>query len=172
MINLQLHVLGIFLMREVAPTPRLAPIIKGSMHTPFSVPSSLKVDKTIFTLVRHRFYLMWTWTYHSWTLDSLQHHNSPQTAPIVRTRFESLDQIVDGLGPKSPIHWICRGWVGKLGLMNQKTNKVDSDDKKMKIDWFNLKKNHPRHNPRRSVLIYFSQVWLQMKFLIAIVFFS
>ena len=24
--------------------------------------------------------------------------------------------------------------------MNQTTNKIDSDDKKMKIDWFNLKK--------------------------------
>ena len=25
-------------------------------------------------------------------------------------------------------------------LMNQTTSKVDSDDKKVKIDWFNLKK--------------------------------
>ena len=42
--------------------------------------------------------------------------------------------------------------------MNQTTNKMDSDDKKMKIDWFNLKKNRHRHSPRRLVLIYFSQV--------------
>ena len=27
-----------------------------------------------------------------------------------------------------------------LALMNQTTSKMDSDDKKIKIDWFNLKK--------------------------------
>ena len=42
--------------------------------------------------------------------------------------------------------------------MNQITSKVDSDDKKMKTDWFILNKNRHRHSPRRSVLIYFSQV--------------
>ena len=31
-------------------------------------------------------------------------------------------------------------WLENLGLMNQTTNKMDSDDKKIKIDWFNLKK--------------------------------
>jgi len=33
MINLQQHVLSIFLMGEVAPTPRLAPTSMGSMHS-------------------------------------------------------------------------------------------------------------------------------------------
>ena len=58
-------------------------------------------------------------------------------------------------------------WV----LMNQITSKVDSDDKKMKTDWFILNKNRHRHSPRRSVLIYFSQVWLQVQFLITTVVF-
>ena len=44
------------------------------------------------------------------------------------------------LDSKSSIQWICRKWVGNWALMNQTTSKVDSDDKKMKIDWFNLKK--------------------------------
>ena len=39
--------------------------------------------------------------------------------------------------------------------MSQTISKMDPDDKKIKIDWFNLKKNRPWHNPRRSVLIYF-----------------
>ena len=39
--------------------------------------------------------------------------------------------------------------------MSQTTSKMDPDDKKIKIDWFNLKKNRHWHNPRRSVLIYF-----------------
>ena len=44
-------------------------------------------------------------------------------------------------------------------LMNQTITNVDSDDKKIKVDWFDLKKkNRPRHSPRRSVFIYFSQV--------------
>ena len=40
--------------------------------------------------------------------------------------------------------------------MNQTTSKIDLDDKKKKIDWFNLKKNRLRHSLRRSILIYFS----------------
>ena len=31
-------------------------------------------------------------------------------------------------------------WLENWDLMNQTTRKVDFDDKKMKIDWFNLKK--------------------------------
>ena len=54
--------------------------------------------------------------------------------------------------------------------MNQTTTKVNSEDKKIKIDWFNLKKNRPWHSLRRSVLIYLSQVCLQVQFMIAIVF--
>ena len=43
--------------------------------------------------------------------------------------------------------------------MNQTNIKVDPDDKKMKLDKFVVKKkNRPRPNLRRSVLIFFSQV--------------
>ena len=43
------------------------------------------------------------------------------------------------LGPKNPIQWICREWVENWVLMSWTTNKVDSDYKKKKIDWFKLK---------------------------------
>ena len=45
-------------------------------------------------------------------------------------------------------------WV----LINQTTNKVDSDDKKMKIDWFNLKKIVLGIVQGDRFFIYFSQV--------------
>ena len=43
------------------------------------------------------------------------------------------------LGPKNPIQWICREWVENWVLMSWTTNRVDSDYKKKKIDWFKLK---------------------------------
>ena len=67
------------------------------------------------------------------------------------------------LGPKSLIQLICREWVGKLGF-NESNNKQngskwqENEDKLVKS-----KENHPRHSPRRVVLIYFSQVWLQVQ---------
>ena len=57
MINLQLHGSGILLIRKVAPAPRLAPTSIGGMHTNLPFPSSLNVDKMIFMLGPHRFYL-------------------------------------------------------------------------------------------------------------------
>ena len=44
MINLQLHGFSILLIRDVAPASI------GGMHTNFSVPSSLKIEKMILTL--------------------------------------------------------------------------------------------------------------------------
>ena len=38
--------------------------------------------------------------------------------------------------------------------MNQITTKVDSDDKRMKLNKFKLKKNHHWHSSRRLVHIY------------------
>ena len=90
MINLQLQSSGILLMRKVAPISRLAPASMGGMHTNHLVPSSLKVDKMIFTLGLHKFCLVWTWTYHSCTSNSLKHKNFSQTVLIVKTQFESL----------------------------------------------------------------------------------
>ena len=92
MFDLLLHGFGIFLVREVATTPRMASTSVGSMHTPLPIPSSLKIDKMIFTLGPPRLYLMWIWTYHSWKSNSQSHQKFPQTAPIVRTGFESLAQ--------------------------------------------------------------------------------
>ena len=71
MINLQLHGFSILLMRKVAPALRLTPASIGGMHTNLSVPFSLKINKMILTLGLHRFLSIWTWTYHSWTLNAL-----------------------------------------------------------------------------------------------------
>ena len=60
MINLQLQGSGIFLMRKVAPISGLASASMGGIHINLLVPSSLKVDKMVFTLGPHRFYLVWT----------------------------------------------------------------------------------------------------------------
>ena len=67
MINLQLHGFGILLMRKVAPASRLAPASMGGMHTYFSVPSMLKINKMILTLGPHRFLQIRIWTYHHYS---------------------------------------------------------------------------------------------------------
>ena len=59
----------------------------------------------------------------------------------VRTRFEFLAQKMNGLRPKKPknnefVESVLENWA----LMNQITTKVDSDDKRMKINKFKLKK--------------------------------
>ena len=59
MIDLQLHVSSILLMRDVAATPRLAPIM-GSVHTSLQVPFLFKITEVILTLRPHRFCLVWT----------------------------------------------------------------------------------------------------------------
>ena len=76
------------------------------------------------------------------------------------------------LGPKTPIQWIYREWVKKLSLISQTTSKVDSDDKKMNIYWFNLKKIVLGTIREDQFLYIYSQVWLQIQFLMATVFFS
>ena len=55
MINLQLHGSGILLMRDVAPTLRLALATIGCMHINLLIPSSLKIEEVILTLGPHRF---------------------------------------------------------------------------------------------------------------------
>ena len=55
-------------------------------------------------------------------------------------------------------------------LMNQTASKVDSDDKEMKIDWFNLKKIVLGIIWGDQFLYIDSQAWLQVQFLIATVF--
>ena len=56
--------------------------------------------------------------------------------------------------------------------MSQTTDKVNPNDKKIKIDWFNLKKIVIDTIREDQFLYISSQVWLQVQFLIAIVFFS
>ena len=57
-------------------------------------------------------------------------------------------------------------------LTSQTINKVDIDNKKMKIDWFNLKKI-VLSTVRGDYFLYIdSQVWLQVPLLITTVFFS
>jgi len=53
MINLQLHVPSIFLMRGVTPSSRLTSTSMGGMHTSFLDPSSFKMKKMIWTLRPH-----------------------------------------------------------------------------------------------------------------------
>ena len=79
-INLQLHGSGLLLMRDMAPTLRLALASIGGMHTNLLIPSSLKIEKMILMLVPHRFLPIQTWTYHNWTLNSLQHEISTDDA--------------------------------------------------------------------------------------------
>ena len=56
--------------------------------------------------------------------------------------------------------------------MSQITSKVDLDDKKMKINWFNLKKIVLGTVWGDKFLYIDSQVWLQVPLLITTVFFS
>ena len=76
-INLQLQGSSILFMRKVAPISGLTIASMGGMHTKLPILSLFKVDKMVFTLRPHRFCLVWTWTHHSWPLDSLQNQNFP-----------------------------------------------------------------------------------------------
>ena len=58
---------------------------------------------------------------------------------IVRTQFESFTQVMNEFRPKKTqynefVESGLENWI----LMSWTTNKVDSDDKKRKIDWFKL----------------------------------
>ena len=58
-----------------------------------------------------------------------------------------------------------------MGFINQTNTRKDSDDKRMKRKRVVLKKNRHWQSPRRSVLIYYSQVRLQVWLWNAILFF-
>ena len=59
----------------------------------------------------------------------------------VRTRFESLVQKMDGLRfKKVQNNEFVESGLENWALVNQTTNKVDLDDKRIKIDKFKLKK--------------------------------
>ena len=60
MINFQLQSLGIFPMGNVAHISGLPLVGVGGMHTNITVPSSLKIDKVIFTLGPYRFCMVLT----------------------------------------------------------------------------------------------------------------
>ena len=49
----------VFLVREVATASRMASTSVGSPHTPLPVPSSLKIEKMIYTLGPLRLCLVW-----------------------------------------------------------------------------------------------------------------
>ena len=59
---------------------------------------------------------------------------------IVRTKFKFLTQKVDGLTQKAQNNEFIESGSKNWALMNQTTDKVGLDDKKMKIDEFKLKK--------------------------------
>ena len=58
---------------------------------------------------------------------------------FVRTQFESLAQRINE-PEKAQYNELLESGLENWALMNQTTSKVNSDDKKMKINWFNLKK--------------------------------
>ena len=58
--------------------------------------------------------------------------------------------------PKSPIQWIYREWVKKLGSNELDNNYGGSRWLESKDKQVLFKENHHRHNPRKSVLIYIS----------------
>ena len=60
------------------------------------------------------------------------------------------------LGPKSPIQWICREWVRKLGSNELDNNYIWPKWQESKDKLVLSKENHPQHYPRRSVLVYIS----------------
>ena len=101
-INFLLHGFGIFLLGEMATTLRMALASMVSMYTPLLVSPLLKFTKVILTMRPHGFCLIWTWTYHRWTSNSLSHQDFPQTVPIVSTRFGFLAQQINGLRPNKP----------------------------------------------------------------------
>ena len=139
----------------MAPTLRLAPAIMGGMNTNFPVPSSLKIEKIILTLGSHRFLLIRTWTYHNWTLNSLLHKKFSTNDANCKASiwFLELKGLKD-LGPKNPMQWICREWIRKLGFNELDNNYSWPRWQECKDKLILLKENHPRHNPRRSVLVY------------------
>ena len=58
---------------------------------------------------------------------------------IARTQFESFTQVMDEFRPKkTQYNKFVESGLENWTLMSWITNKVDSDDKKRKIDWFKL----------------------------------
>ena len=79
---------------------------------------------------------------------------------------------MDGLRPKKPKNnEFVESGLKNWALVNQTKTRRDLDDKRMKRKRVVLKKNCPRQSPRRFVLIYYSQVRLQVWFWNAILFF-
>ena len=76
------------------------------------------------------------------------------------------------LGPKSQYNEFVESVLENWVLMNQITNKVNFDDKKMKLDWFNLKKiilNTVKENQFLCISLMFDY---KFQFLIVTVFLS
>ena len=143
MINLLLHGSGIFLLREVATTPRMTPSSVSSMHTPLSVPSLFKITEVILTLRPHRFCLMWTWTYHLWKLKSLKHQFPTNDAKMWMY-----------LGLKSPNNEFLDSVLENLVLGNQTNLRMEFNVERMKKKRVCVGINSPRQYLKRSVLIY------------------
>ena len=88
---------------------------------------------------------------------------------LVRTKFEFLACYLDELRPKN--NEFVESGLENWALVNQMNTGRDSNDKRMKRKRVVLKKNRPQPSLRRSVLIYYSQVRLQVWFWNAILFF-
>ena len=103
-INFQLHGFGILLIRDVAPTSRLAPSSMSGMHANFPIPSSLNIEKMILMLGSHRFLLIQTWAYYNWTLNSLLHKKFPTDDANCKASIWFIEpKGLKDLGPKNPM---------------------------------------------------------------------
>jgi len=106
-VYLQLHVPGVFSMGHMTPSSRMTPTCMGGVHTNLAVSPSFKIKKLILTLGSHRFFTMWPWTYHVWTMNSRMFKFLTDGANC-KGMFgsQSPNEMVNGL--KSPKQWICR----------------------------------------------------------------
>ena len=76
------------------------------------------------------------------------------------------------LGLKSQYNELVESVLENWVLMNQITNKVNFDDKKMKLDWFNLKKITLGTVQEDQFLCISLKFYYKFQFLIVIVFLS
>ena len=103
LVDFPLHGFIVLFLRDITPHLRVAFACVRNMHAALSISLTFKIGERIFTLRCHGFYLMWAWICHIWLLFSLSHKFSPQTTPIVESRFMAQTQSIWDLSPMSLI---------------------------------------------------------------------
>ena len=111
-INLSLHgFIIISPMEDVASPSKAASTSIGGMYSAFliffPISFTFEIEEIILLMKVRRFRLMqtclmWSWSYHIESLYLLMHKFSPQTAPIVGSRFLSSSPNSTGSWPNEP----------------------------------------------------------------------